>query len=121
MALITIGSTAMPNPYAYNVTRSDLDSENTTRSESGVMLRDRVRAGVYKIEASWKVKRADYKKVVDAVALETFSVTFFDPNSATTKTATMYAGDRVGSLVAYLDETKPSDSVWDLTLSLIEV
>ena len=44
MALITIGSTDMPAPTKYSVTLQDIDSANTARTETGELVRDRVRA-----------------------------------------------------------------------------
>lgn len=120
MAMLTIGGVILPNPTSYKVSRSDLDSESTTRNEAGFLQRDRVRTGVYKIEATWQVKRAAYKTIVDALSGAKLTVVFFDPNSASTKTATMYAGDRSGTLVRHLSETKPTESLWELSCSLIE-
>ena len=58
-AIITIGSTELPAPVEYTVTLQDIDSENTRRTEAGILTRDRVRAGVYKILATWKVTKTD--------------------------------------------------------------
>jgi hypothetical protein len=118
VSMISIGGVPLPNPTKYSVKRSDLDSESTTRNEAGYLQRDRVRAGTYSIDVSWRVQRADYKKVTDATAAASFSVTFFDPFSVSTKTATMYAGDKQGELVSYTDDA--SKSLWELSVSLIE-
>lgn len=121
MAMITIGSTALPNPTTYKVKRSDLDSEATTRNSEGQLIRDRVREGVYRIDVSWgTLTKADYMAVVTALSPARFSVAFFDPNSATTKTAYMYASDRDSELVQYTDESYPENSIWSLSCSLIE-
>lgn len=47
--LIKFGSFTPISPRSYAVQRSDLDSEDSGRSETGVMFRNRIRAGVYKI------------------------------------------------------------------------
>ena len=120
MALIVIGSTSLPNPITYSVSRSDLDSDNTGRSETGVLQRTRVREGIYKIEAGFKVLKADLKTITDAIAPASFSVTFFDPTTSTSPTKTMYAGDRSAKLSSYISESAPGDSFWDLNISLIE-
>ncbi|MEI6580205.1 MAG: hypothetical protein WCN92_12210 [Eubacteriales bacterium] len=120
MALLTIGSTAMPNPTKYTVKRADLDSENTTRDELGNLHRERVRAGAYVIDVAWQVTKAAFKTVVDALAPVSFSATFFDPNSASTATATMYAGDRTGDLLQYTDEAHPENSMWELSATLVQ-
>ena len=120
MALITVGTTALPNPSEYSVSRADLDSDNTGRTESGVLHRDRVRAGVYKIQAKFNVTKAELKTITDAVAAASFAVTFFDPTTSSDPTKTMYVGDRAARLSKYVDEAAPADSYWELTLDLIE-
>lgn len=116
MALITIDSTPLPDPVEYSVSLQDIDSENTRRTESGVLTRDRVRAGVYKIQATWKVNKTDLKIITDAVKPAQFAVTFFDPTTSTNPTRDMYVGDRTANLL-HLESGK---SLWELTLSLIE-
>jgi hypothetical protein len=117
MAMITIGAVDLPDPAEYTVRRSDLDSENTGRSESGVLQRDRVRAGVYKISATFRVTRTNLKVVTDAIAPVSFSCTFFDPTTSSAPTKTMYAGDR--SAVLRLNPST-GESYWELTVDLIE-
>lgn len=116
MALITIGSTTLPDPSEYSVSLQDIDSENTRRTEAGVLTRDRVRAGVYKIQATWKVNKTDLKKITDAVSPAKFSVTFFDPTTSSNPTKDMYVGDRMARLI----HLESGQSLWELTLSLIE-
>ena len=117
MAMIVVGSTSLPNPTEYTVTRSDLDSDNTGRSESGILQRDRVRAGVYKIQTTFRVTQPNLKIITDAITPVSFSVTFFDPTSSSNPTKTMYAGDRSGKLLQSVDG---GASYWDLTVDLIE-
>lgn len=123
MALITVGSTPLPNPVidGYDVLLSDLDSPNTVRSETGYLQRTRIRAGVYTIDATFKVTRAELKTITDAVKDPSFPVTFYDPTTDSTPTATMYVSDRRSKLLKYLNEADPTDSLWQLTLSLVEV
>ena len=116
MALIKIGSTSLPDPVEYSVTLQDIDSENTRRTEAGILTRDRVRAGVYKIQATWKVNKTDLKIITDAVKPAQFAVTFFDPTTSTNPTRPMYVGDRMARLI----HMESGQSLWELTLSLIE-
>jgi len=116
MALITIGTIPLPDPVEYSVILQDIDSENTRRTEAGILTRDRVRAGVYKIQATWKVNKTDLKKITDAVSPAKFSVTFFDPTTSTNPTRPMYVGDRTARLL----HLESGQSLWELTLSLIE-
>ncbi len=120
MALLRIGGVDMPAPSEeYEVSLQDIDSENTRRTETGVLVRDRVRAGVYKIQAKFKVTKPQLKTITDAIAPAQFEVTFFDPTTSTTPTRTMYSGDRRARLVKY-DHINPDNSLWELSISLIE-
>jgi hypothetical protein len=120
MALITIGSTPLPDPVEYSVSLQDIDSENTRRTEAGILTRDRVRGGVYKIQITWKVTKTQLKTITDAISPAQFSVTFFDPTTSTDPTKYMYSGDRTGKLILLKDPNNPSSSLWELSTSLIE-
>jgi len=120
MALLTIGGTAIPDSeIEYSVRLIDIDSDNTVRSESGILQRERIRAGVYKIEVKFRVTKAALKVITDLVAPKSFSCTFFDPTTSSEPTKTMYAGDRVGTLVLSTDGLI-ANSEWDLAMSIIE-
>lgn len=116
--LIYIGGVLMPSPKSYAVSLQDLDSDDSGRSETGKMYRNRIRAGVYKIQATWRVDRDELKKIVDAVAAASFPVKFFDPNTASTKTCTMYAGDRSSTMVLNCDTA--AETLWDFSVNFIE-
>ena len=118
MALIQINGVNLPPPVEYSVELYDIDSENTKRTETGVLQRDRVRAGVYKIQVKWKVTKAQLKTITDALKPAKFSVTFFDPTTSTNPTRFMYCGDRNADLV--LNKENPDKSLWELSTSLIE-
>lgn len=116
--LIKFGSIEPIAPRTYAVQRSDLDSEDSGRSETGIMFRNRIRAGVYKIQATWRVDRSELAKIINAIAPDSFSVTFFDPTTASTKTCTMYAGDRSATMVLNADTA--AETLWDLSVNFIE-
>lgn len=119
MAMLTIDTVEMANPAEYKVSVNDLDSENTARAEDGLLQRDRVREGVYRIDATWRgLTRAELKAITDAISPVSFSVTFFDPTQSTDTTATMYSGEKSGSLSLYKSEG--GESYWDFTCALIE-
>ena len=52
MEILTVNGTALPAPNSYRVQLSDLDSEDTARTEDGLLVRQRVRAGVAKLSVS---------------------------------------------------------------------
>ena len=122
MAMIRIDGLDLPAPKdgGYDVSLQDIDSENTRRTESGVLNRDRVRAGIYKIEVTWRVKKPQLKIITDALKPAKLSVVFFDPTTATSPTRQMYCGDRTGKLLSMNDPDSPNESLWELSTSLIE-
>lgn len=131
MALLIIGAVPLPNPFEFSVTRSDLDSEATGRSETGLLQRTVVRGAnsagtainggaVYKITYGAKVTKAQLKTITDAIAPQTFSATFFDGTASSDTTKTFYCGDRTCKLSKYVNESLPADSYWEISFSLVQ-
>lgn len=116
--LIKFGSFTPLSPRTYAVQCSDLDSDDSGRSETGIMFRNRIRAGVYKIQATWRANRSQLSAITNAISNDSFSVTFFDPTTASTKTCTMYAGDRSATMVLNADAA--AETLWDLSVNFIE-
>ncbi len=117
--MIQINGVNLPAPVEYSVSLQDIDSENTRRTETGMLQRDRVRQGVYKIQVKWRVKKSQLKTITDALKPAKFRVTFFDPTTSTSPTRYMYCGDRNADLIHY-KEGSPNDSWWEISTSLIE-
>lgn len=120
MVLLNINNIDMPKPTSYQVGVQDLDSESSVRSESGVLHRDRIRAGIRKIDVGWTAKTADISKILKASAGESVVVKFFDPEENDIITATMYASDRVPALRVLTDDSGATSAWWDLSFSLVE-
>lgn len=116
---ITIGGYQLPSPREYKVQRADLDTENTTRDEAGVLHRDRIRTGVYKIFVTWRLTSTQLSNVISRIEASSFSVTFFDPCTAQTVTRTMYSGDRSADMVLGADTI--GDTMFDFSVDLIEM
>lgn len=116
--LIWVGEKLMPAPRTYRVDLQDIDSSDSGRSETGVMYRNRVRAGVYKILATWRVKQPNLNILIDTIKPAAFKVTFFDPNTASTQTCIMYAGDRSSTMIKNDDESE--ETWWDFSVNFIE-
>lgn len=120
MALLSINNVDMPKPTTYQVGVQDLDSAESVRSESGVLHRDRVRAGVRKLELGWTVRTAESSKILKAVSGESFTVKFFDPQQNSVETATMYAGDKTVSLKNLIGDIGAATTLWEISFNLIE-
>lgn len=122
MSMISIDGTPLPNPKTYKVKRQDLDSDSTTRTETGKLKRDRIRAGIYTIDISWELLSWEQIQLITGkVAPESFSVTFVDGTTGNpAQTAVMYSGDREAPLAVLLDVAHPEKSSWGLSFTLIE-
>ena len=80
MAMITIDGVDLPSPSSFKIPRSDLDSSDTGRNELGVLQRDRIRQGIYKIELEWKaINSSDLYLIESAIEPAELNVTFPTP------------------------------------------
>lgn len=120
MPMMTSGAYNFPEPKSYRVKRMDLDGDNTGRSESGVLTRERIRAGVYQIDVSWRVNKTALKGITDVLGGVSFPLNFFDPTTSSTPTGTFYCGNREAELVSYTDQAHPENSLWELTATITQ-
>ncbi|MGN0620561.1 MAG: DUF6711 family protein [Porcipelethomonas sp.] len=120
MIFLEVNGIALPNPRSYSVQRSDLDSENTSRSESGILNRERIRFGVRKIQVSWIKAHSEIQAIVDALSPDRFNVTFYDPYNPDGyySSAQMYAGDITTTMTLIKDDM--GKSLWETSCSLVQ-
>ncbi len=116
--LIYISGVLMPAPRTYSVSTFDLDSSDSGRNETGVMYRNRIRSGVYKLQTTFRVNRRDLNTIMDAIKEASFSVRFFDPDIGGYKTCTMYAGDKQSTML--LNSNSADETLWDFSVNFIE-
>ncbi|WP_124098362.1 DUF6711 family protein [Ruminococcus sp. Marseille-P6503] len=115
---LKINGTQAPTPRTCKVGRYDLDSENTTRNEKGVLHRDRIRSGTYKCEYTWRLTTSELSDLTSLLSSETFTAEFYDLTTNTYHTCTMYAGDRTADTV--LSRDSAGGVLVDYSCSLIE-
>ena len=117
MAMINIDGVDLPSPSSFKIPRSDIDSDGTGRNELGVLQRDRIRQGLYKIELEWKgITSSQLQIIEDAIEPAEINVTFPTPQGLQTKK--MYAGDRNIEMLRYNDDT--DKILWNISFNLIE-
>jgi hypothetical protein len=117
MAMIVIDGINMPSPSVFRLPRFDLDSSDTMRNELGVLQRDRIRQGIYKIELEYRGITSEQLQTIEA-AIEPARLQVEFPSPQGTITATMYAGDRTVEMVKYNDDYNKIR--WNLAFNLIE-
>lgn len=114
MKLLKLDGYACPSPTSYEVSLQAIDADSTGRNEKGVMSREMVRAGVYKIQVAWtNLSSAQVASILSKAEKESVSTTF---EFGGTKTAKMYAGDRE----LQLKSIDGASCFWDLNFSLVE-
>ncbi len=118
MAIISIDGVDLPSPSVYKLPRFDMDSSDTTRNELGVLQRDRIRQGIYKIELEWRAITSPQLHLIEtAIEPARLQVKFLTPTGY--KTKTMYVGDR--SLEMVLFGNRETDDIrWNISFNLIE-
>lgn len=117
MAMISIDGVDLPAPSSFKMPRSDLDSGDTGRNELGILQRDRVRQGIYKIELEWKgITSSQLHLIESAIEPSEINVTFPTPTGM--KTKKMYAGDRNIEMIKY--DADYNKIRWNISFNLIE-
>lgn len=100
------GSSRYTMPYcsSYKITLTDTDLDSG-RNIKAVMVRNRVRANMYKLEFSYSLTDDDDgQDMLEAITPESFPVTFYSPYTQSRITKTMYAGDKTMSWVMVRDD-----------------
>lgn len=116
MSLFSIDGVSLPTPTDYSISLQDLDSEETGRNEKGILLRTRLRQGVYKIELKWSaINSSKVQTLMSATSNASVNVTF--PTYRGKVTRRMYVGDRVVDSVLYRNGNNP---MWEVSFNLIE-
>ena len=118
--MLYIDDTRMPNPSKYDITMSDLDSSESSRSESGILLRNRIRQGVLKIALAWTVRGDKVATILKAIEPAEFSVRYFNPRTGEYGNAQMYASDRSCVMKLYSEGMDISEILWEVSFNLIE-
>lgn len=119
-AMVTIGSTELPNPSVYNVGIQDIVSEKTRRNANGKLIADKIAQKVT-IELGWKyLTNAQYVSILALFSTFFFNATYHDPTTGTTATKTFYVGDRKCGTFKYSTSLNSITGWSDISFSLIE-
>lgn len=94
LSYFTINGVNVTQPIEVVYNRYDLDSEDSFRSLSGEMQRDRVATKV-KLECRWNALNAtQMSQLLQAMDDVFFNINYFDPYQGSYVTKTFYVGDR---------------------------
>lgn len=95
---ITIGSTVLPNITNVSVALNDLDKDSS-RNALGGLIRNRI-AQIPEIKITFGIQdKTDMESLMALLTPASFSVTYYLPHTATSKTASFYAAPFKPSLI----------------------
>lgn len=123
---LKINGVKMPTPSGFTYVEADFDTEDSVRSNTGILSRNRVRRGVLSPEYTWNaITTAQLNTILAAIEPVAVQVIAFDPkntNADTTpyqKEFTAYAAaTRKASVVLPRDD--PMDTLWKISIAFIE-
>ena len=113
----------MPTPSEYTYTEADFDSSDSARSETGVLVRKRIRRGVHTIKCKWNAITTEQLKILQkAVIPETLRVEVFSPTSERGDHLVEYKGyaQATRSSAIVLPRNDPMKTLWSFECSFIE-
>lgn len=117
MSMIEIDGVTLPTPSTYSLPQQDLDSESSGRNERGVLQRDRLREGVYKIDLEWwAIDNSKLQRILSTIRPAKLSVKFITHTGYERKT--MYVGDRNVEMVRFMNSR--NNMAWNISFSLVE-
>ncbi len=115
----------MPTPSGYDYIEADFDSADSTRSETGVLNRDRIRRGVLSPQFTWQaITTKQLNTLLTAIEPERIKVTCFVPKlvNGVLDTEHEFEGyaqaTRTATVVCPKDD--PMETIWKISLSFIE-
>lgn len=117
---LKIDGKEMPTPSSYDYVESDFDSPDSTRSETGILNRVRIRRGVLSPKFKWRaITTEDLKKILTAVKPTWIEVEVYSPLTGKLEKFTGYAqATRTSSVV--LPREDMSKTRWSFECSFIQ-
>lgn len=99
MSLLAVNGVELPNPSTYDIEKADLDSENSYTSETGVLVRDMIRANHVTINVEWEHCTREQMAVLNTLlnsGADHFTLHYYDYWTATVESGKFYAYNRSG-------------------------
>lgn len=120
---LIINGVEMPTPSSYEYTEADFDSSDSTRTETGVLVRKRIRRGVHTIKCKWSAITTEQLNIIlKAIEPVWVTVKAFSPKVET--------GDHLVTFTGYAQATRTStvilprynarETLWSIECSFIE-
>ena len=103
-----------PTIDSYKIEKNDIDSSNSGRSETGLMLREIIRKRVYKVSAKWRLTSEECASLENLLSQSSFNLTFTENGAEITRN--FYCSAVAKSLVG----VSQSGQLWALSANMVE-
>jgi hypothetical protein len=120
MSLISVNGTALPIPQKYSIPMQDMDSSDSSYSESGIYIRNRIRQGVCRLELAWLVCGSEAADLLTAIQPDKVQENYYDPRTGAAADAEMFVEDRSCELVSYKSDEDPDANHWAISFNLVQ-
>lgn len=120
---LIIDGVELPTPSSYEYTEADFDSSDSTRTETGVLVRKRIRRGVHTVKGKWSaITTEELNIILKAVEPVWVTVQAFSPKMTTGNRMVTYKGyaqaTRTSAVV--LPRYYSGKTLWSFECSFIE-
>lgn len=121
--ILQVGGDWLPKIREYNFVLEDIDGENSTRSESGIMHREILRSNVYHASVVHICGEAEMIDICTALKNdETIEVTALCPGKGDPyDTFDAYVSKLETQLILYENQAGVTESWWQVSYQLVEV
>lgn len=101
MALVSINGVALPTPSEFQVSIMDISKAN--RNARGSMIIERI-ATKHKLAFTYSyITKSDLDFVLNLIAPTFYNVSYLNPQTNQTRTASFYCGDRNVGMIDYIN------------------
>lgn len=120
---LKINGVTMPTPSGYDYIEADFDSPDSTRSETGVLNRDRIRRGVLSPKFKWNALTTEQlNTILTAIEPTWIEVSVFSPKATSGNHMVTFTGyaqaTRTSSVI--LPRYDSQETLWSFECSFIQ-
>lgn len=121
--IISVDGTNLPKVREYRYTLEDIDGDNSTRTEAGVMHREVIRSNVYHASVVHICGEAEMETICGALkGEEVIRVTALCPGKGSPlATFNAYVSKLETQLIIYENQAGNAESWWQVSYQLVEI
>lgn len=121
--ILSVDGTPLPKIREYHYTLEDIDGDNSTRTEAGVMHREVIRENVYHASVVHICAETEMETICGALKADaTVEITALCPGKGDpTATFNAYVSKLEAQLILYENQAGNTESWWQVSYQLVEV